>query len=202
MSKKTASMNALETLGLIHVGEEKRDAIHLAVEPVKAGEDLNPADHISVADGIATLADVGKGHGIVDPFLTDIVKEGERFWLVLYPRTIQSLRHVWTHPGLPDEVAAPAKVVTKFTTKSKEEKKMALEKAIELISGHAKALGMSYDRFLAHATDWVESGQWYVGGAHAEGYSIDPRTFWPAWSLITGRKVPEDKRENFVTCTC
>ena len=44
---------ALETLGMIHFKKEKRDAIHLAVEPVAAGCRMKPGDRIGIVDGFA-----------------------------------------------------------------------------------------------------------------------------------------------------
>lgn len=79
---------------------DKRDAVHIAVAPVKAGQDLHPGEHVVLVDGWAM-----SGHhvktpsiGIVSPFLKTFVRRGERFWLILYPGTVTSLRHVWTHP--------------------------------------------------------------------------------------------------------
>lgn len=103
--KRTVTTDALETLGMIHFKSEGRDAIHLAVEPVTAGEFLKPGQHICIVDGVAR-AGWTKGvcpTGIVDPFLPEDVQEGQRFWLVVYPRMITSLRHVWEHPSFPQE---------------------------------------------------------------------------------------------------
>lgn len=107
--KRTVATDALETLGMIHFKPEARDAIHLAVEPVEAGEPLSQGEDIGIGkDGRAyTSGTVVKGEevrgvGIVDPFLPRVVNKGERFWLVVYPRMISSLRHVWDHPDFPE----------------------------------------------------------------------------------------------------
>lgn len=102
--KRTVTTDALDSLGTIHTREEHRDAIHLAVEPIEAGETLHPSDHIFIKDGKAyrrEFNDQPKAVGIVDPFLSSAVRKGERFWLVVYPRMITSLRHVWEHPDFP-----------------------------------------------------------------------------------------------------
>lgn len=105
--KRTVSTDALETLGMVHFKPEARDAIHLAVEPVEAGEELKPGEDIGIGDdGKAYGSDMAnhgfKRVGIVDPFLPRNVQPGERFWLVVYPRMISSLRHVWDHPDFPE----------------------------------------------------------------------------------------------------
>lgn len=108
---RSTHTDALATLGTIINAGEKRDAIHLAVEPVIAGEDLFPGEHIGLVDGNAfrhngdSLDSKIKLLGIVDPFLDMPVAKGERFWLIVYPRQITSLRHVWAHPDF-----APAEV--------------------------------------------------------------------------------------------
>lgn len=66
-----------------------RDAVHVAVVPVTATRELRPGEHLA--------------SGVVDPYLTRPVRPGERYWLFLYPGTVTSLRHVWTHPDFPDE---------------------------------------------------------------------------------------------------
>lgn len=106
--KRTVATDALETLGTAPLRDtEKRDAIHLAVDPVVAGQRLSPGAHITVTNGVAWLTPTGQGIGIVDPFLDSMVEPGDRFWLVVYPRKITSLRHVWTHPDLPESDVLP-----------------------------------------------------------------------------------------------
>jgi hypothetical protein len=85
-------------VGQLIAGEARRDAIHVAVAPVVAAHTLRPGDHVGLRpDGRA--AEASNPIGIVDPFLRAPVAEGQRFWLFLYPNTITSLRHVWTHPA-------------------------------------------------------------------------------------------------------
>ena len=118
--------DALETLGMIHFKKEKRDAIHLAVEPVIAGCRMKPGERIGIVDGFAYpvgyqyvpdkdvkwIGDNGVNRvgftrvkvpyqGIVDPFLTTDVQLGDKFWFVMKPREVRSLRHVWEAEGFP-----------------------------------------------------------------------------------------------------
>jgi uncharacterized protein (TIGR02996 family) len=89
---------------LIPEGKEAvRDAVHVAVLPVIAGEDLK--GHCSLrlgADGKAYSTVTGQGLiGIVDPFLSHwgeiTIKKGERFWMFMLPNSVTNLRHTWTH---------------------------------------------------------------------------------------------------------
>jgi len=109
--RRTVSTDALETLGTIIDERQKRDAIHLAVIPVQAAMLLRAGDHVNLSASTkrAILCAPYTGLGIVDPFLREgTVRPEQWFWLVIYPRVITSLRHVWTHPALPDELGVPA----------------------------------------------------------------------------------------------
>lgn len=96
-------MNVPEVGKLITSDDARRDAIHVAVAPVEAGESLDSGCRVVLdKQGKARLCarDDPKAVGIVDPFLmTRVVLQGERFWLFLYPNSVTSLRHVWTHPA-------------------------------------------------------------------------------------------------------
>lgn len=98
--KHTVNTDALATIGNLITPDETRDAIHLAVYPVEAGDKLYPGCHVSINDEGRAVPS-GETVGIVDPFLADSVIEGQWFWLVVYPRQISSLHHVWEHPAFP-----------------------------------------------------------------------------------------------------
>src|SRR4051794_34315639 len=91
-------------VGRLITGNPGRDAIHVAVAPVTAGDDgMEPgagAGFVGRDRDTAYLVGRGEGAvGIVDPFLTEPVRRGQRFYLFLFPNTVTSLRHVWTHPA-------------------------------------------------------------------------------------------------------
>lgn len=189
--KRSVSTDALETLGMIHQREEKRDAIHLAVMPVEAGETLNPGEDIWVSEGGRAFAGSrDKCIGIVDPFLTGPVRFKERFWLVIYPRKIQSLRHVWSHPSLPDELPAP-----QSTTDSVE-----LVAARQAVHAVAVDLGVSDEAIMEGAKRWLEDGS-YMHFGEDLSYSWDMPAFWDAYSRLTGAHVPQGSG-SFFSCSC
>lgn len=106
---ETTFATALDSLGTILQSDPGRDAIHLATYAVIAGERLFPGQHVGIIDGdqMQAFSTAEKLIGIVDPFLAAGVHPGQMFWLVLYPRTITSLRHVWTHPDFDNATVVP-----------------------------------------------------------------------------------------------
>jgi len=93
---------------ITELGEQnQRDAIHIAVIPVKARERLRPGMHVSIlhdgtnAEAYGDVAGSTTAVGIVDPFLPKTVEIGQTFWLCLYQGQVTTLRHEWTHPAFP-----------------------------------------------------------------------------------------------------
>jgi len=165
--KRTVHTDALATLGTIIDEHQKRDAIHLAVIPAKcASEVLRPGQHVRYVDGDAIGLYPGEddGIGIVDPFLRGPVKFGERFWLVIYPRVITSLRHVWQHPGIPDEAGTPKSADSAAVAKAKARvaeiaDSLADSGSVEEGHGYGEEVPMTYERLMARAGVWLAAGK-------------------------------------------
>lgn len=191
--KRSVHTDALETLGTIIGDGEARDAIHLAVEPVIAGEPMAPGTHILISDGKAIPALFGKAVGIVDPFLERFVKEGERFWLVVYPRKITSLRHVWTHPDFDDVADLPA-------AKGSKEASIAWmqEWANEHMSEdwYGDDGKVSPERAYANA---INAGQNMSVGPHENARDNIDGEWWDHWEAITGER---GDRGGYFSCGC
>jgi hypothetical protein len=200
--KRSTVTDALETLGTKIAAGAGRDAIHLAVEPVMAAERLLPGQHIGfVVGGIETnfaSGSVGASAktklGIVDPFIIGAVNPGDNFWMVVYPRTITSLRHVWTHPAFGDEPAKAVDVSPEATSKA-------------WIQAFAASVPLSYETVMEGARDYVSSkrrdgyGEYLCFGGLLEGESV-PMEFWWHYEVVTGETVAEDHRGSFFTCSC
>jgi hypothetical protein len=122
-------------LGTLPGAAVGRDAIHVAVVPLMSSSYLKPGEHVGWAyDQPGTVSDyTDKKFGVVDPFLPqEEIEPGTRVWVLLYPGSISSLRHVWSHPEFDDEPAV-------LTPKAEAEARLT-----EI----AGSLGFSYDYFL------------------------------------------------------
>lgn len=169
-------MKDIKIGSLIHE-EVERDAIHVAIAPVAAGELLAPGARVKLSSGVA-IKDAKDAIGIVDPFLNNWVKTGEKFWLFLYPGTITSLRHDWTHPAFGDR-----------------------SKAEQWMKDFADEAGLSVGRLIEAAKAYLEYDDYLCDEGRWEGFNT-PDEFWGHFETMTGMAVPMDKRGNFFTCSC
>ncbi len=85
-------------LGTLPEPNQFRDAIHIAIAPMIAAHCIPPGYHVGINEK-GEAGDFKPYVGIVDPFLDRWVDPGEKFWLCLYPGSVTSLRHVWSHPS-------------------------------------------------------------------------------------------------------
>ncbi len=184
--KRSVSTDALQTLGTI-ITEGGRDAIHLAVEPCVAGEKLYPGQDIGILDGVATTK-AAKMLGIVDPFIKGFVPQGAMFWLVVYPRQITSLRHVWSHPDFEE------KKIEAEPTDPVEKSKLWIRNFADLIRQHP-------DSLMVAANNWVEGEDYTYDNSESykDHWDMFPE-FWHQYKIVTGSE-PKDK-SSFFTCSC
>jgi len=99
-------------LGVAPTEADERDAVHIACVPAIARGKLFPGQEVGIVKtdwygkerpGKIIIDRTHIAIGIVDPFLRESVQPGERCWLLLYPGSITSLRHAWTHPAFDGE---------------------------------------------------------------------------------------------------
>lgn len=186
-------------LGKLIDGPQYRDAIHIAVAPVVASESLRPGDDVGFTgsdnESVGSVVD-GKSIGIVDPFLkVNRVKKGERFWLYLYPGSIQSLRHEWTHPAFsnkPEQSKADAVSSVRVGIE---------ETAKRWIADFAASVGSDYDEIVSAAHAYLNHGDYLCRGGQFEGESV-PAEFWIHFGNATGRIVSPSEQGSFFSCSC
>jgi len=91
--------DALKTLGTKIDSNQARDAVHVACMPIQLQHDSKPGTHVGINSEGKADTSVSQTIGILDPFIDEeYLNVGDWVWLMLYPRTITSLRHEWTHP--------------------------------------------------------------------------------------------------------
>lgn len=173
----------------------ERDAIHVAVAPVIAGQNLRPRDKLMFAKGqentVMGAAPHQKSFGIVDPFLEGFVRKGDRFWAWLTPGTITSLRHDWTHPEFGTELPAPVapepvnseKWLREFAETAGMSYKLLLER------GHS---------FIAYDDVWTEQDGETARDAI---YDVGAANFWKHYEAVTGQR-PDDIEDAPFSCSC
>lgn len=165
--------------GKLITDKQERDAIHIAVAPVVAHCILNPGQHIGfIKDDNRTVSYMaGKKIGIVDPFIPRVIAAGEEFWMFLYPNTITSLRHDWSHPEF---------------TKTGQDR----QEAINWITVWASKYGMSFE----YAMECGHAQDFFLGEVY---YDQIPPEFWIHFEVLTGIKVSDEVRnETHFHCAC
>lgn len=179
----------LKALGKLVPDEMARDAVHVAVVPMLAAISLKPGQHVGT-DGHGRISASEPHIGVVDPYLRAPLKAGDRCWLFLYPGSITSLRHEWTHPAL-GATAAPAS-----GSKSASEqwmRKWAMEHVSEDYYGEGKK---SEDDALKYA---IEAGRNQHIGPYESARDYIDNEWWSHWEIITGQR---GDRDAYFSCGC
>lgn len=180
-------MSDQSKLGLGHIitTHQERDAIHVAVAPVVAGQTLTPGEHVGITADKAYPT--GKKIGVVDPFLKRDVPPGAVFWLFLYPGSITSLRHEWAHPAF--TANAPT------LPKSDSEKWMRnwAERNIQYGYGYAEIDAEGKYKFA------LQMGHDMSVGPNESAADEVNSEWWNHWEELTGEK---GQRDEYFSCGC
>lgn len=162
-------------LGVVPPANSERDAIHVAVIPVRASELLRPGQRVGIVG--ANLAGPSENVvGIVDPYLVDVVPKDGWFWLALLPGSVTGMRHHWQHPSFD--------IAQAFNE---------IEASEKWLQSAADRLGVSYAHLIAEYSE-LENDDYINNGEHIRDvwYEIQDE-FWKHhsvfWIMANGRKT-------------
>lgn len=158
-------------LGTVPDENSVRDAIHIAIYPLIAGELLKPGQQIGIVDNKGFL-NAPKKIGIVDPFLSHNVKKGTRFWLVLFQKSVTGMRHHWEHPDFKNEE------IPEIDEKNS---------SVIWMENYASNINISYDELIEGMNNYIKCGQSFSKGGKFEGINKIPEKFWDHYYNITGK---------------
>lgn len=175
-------------LGQIITTPQNRDAIHCAIATVMDGCRIAPGARVRIVDGKAF--DSGSEMiGIVDPFLVDFVTPGQTFWLFLFPGTITSLRHEWSHPSFVDSQS------TNRAVSSASEK---------WLREFADAVGADYCEMMDVAKSHVDGSTWpeyLIEGGRWKGQET-PEEFWVHYKNVNGGDFDPSEKGGIFSYSC
>lgn len=182
-------------VGKLIAGDAQRDAIHVAIAPVVAGQTLRAAMHVYLKNGVALTHGYGLSRqddtvGIVDPFIgKEDLESGDKFYLFLYPDTVNSIRHDWVHPAIPSPKFVESKQWLEDFAKE-------LDEENEPYGDEAEGLS-SYDALMKDVKHFIENGHI---ATYRSSWTDLPRDFWTHYQNVTGEEV-EYKAER-LPCRC
>lgn len=211
MTARKPYSDATALLGKILNGlDAKRDAVHLACEPITNNTDRGWMSGQPLAkqpSGKFRAAREGDEIiGIVDPFLAAMtgneyasVEPGDQCYIILLPGAITSLRHVWEHHAFDDEAPAPVHTDEEVSVNTD------AQKSEEWLRDFADGHGVDYDEMIDAAKGHILNpngwSNYVTGGSEAEGaYTGDE--FWGHVGKLLGITVMESQQGNIINCSC
>ena len=193
--------DTLKLIGKLLPEGAGRDAVHIAVLPVVAAETLAAGKCVSIKikDGEYVASFPLKGEwivGIVDPYLNQLVRRGQRCFVFLYPQTITSLRHQWVHPEVPE--------IEEY------EKGIALKVYNQLVKEHEEWLRRFAEKWQIDYDEMIEAakvgGTWFLGTDMHSADDFDEGEldeFWGHLEKLTGKRFDREHRERMdYSCAC
>lgn len=173
---------------------DKRDAIHCAIIPVEAGENLRPGDKVEVIDGKAYLAKVDYD-GVVNPFGSEAYRS-YLFWMFLKPNTVRDMTHQWVSDKFPlDSKASFSKEESEewLETFCRTSNCPDLDTVMSAIKGTLSSRDEDYGYSSMYDEEYLMFFGWDASGAI-------PNEFWDHVENVLGEKVPY--RSQYFSCSC
>ena len=148
-----------------------KDAVHVAIVSVRAGQYLEPGTRVSLNEHREAVGD-SKGFGLVDPFLKKSVQTGDTCWVMMDAKETGTVRHIWDHEQ-------------DFTAPERETKQN------EYLLGHAKRLGVSYKQLMDAVEQLVYNQKTTVYAGTLTEEELEEKIehiddFWYDWKDETG----------------
>lgn len=191
-------------LGALCGPKDQRDAIHIAIVPVTAGEPIWAGALLKFAPGsqeVVMPCNTRKfAVGIADPFIEGGIEKGRRFYMCMFPYTITSLRHEWTHPAFTEPTVETAGArgerVRQVTAALMGDEKWLRE--------FAERVEVTYEELIKSAHEYLDRGEYHVLPYTTPDISEErTRKFWENFQAVTGRVVEEKHKEQmFFSCSC
>lgn len=204
-------MQNFPPIGSVLSADEKRDAIHIAIAPVTSDETVLAGQHVGMAPNGKVSWRVSPKIGIVDPFLGTAIEPGQRFFIFLYPRTVTSLRHEWTHPDFDPVVAETVRDMSADLEPFDKAKSEQWLRAFVEGSGNLPdyemvinaAAGFDHYKVIDGYGDVSSenNGEFLTFLGRNAGGEIPPE-FWQHVEIVTGKKIPSDRRPSYFSCSC
>lgn len=98
-SDRSLETSALDALGTRLPAPLKKDAVHLAVFSATVAMAHRSGAPVGIREG--KISPMFTPHvGISDPFINAKLEPGDIVQVILFPRTISEVRHVWDHPAV------------------------------------------------------------------------------------------------------
>lgn len=164
------------SLGFLSAEEsEVRDAVHIPIVSVEAGESLQPGQAIYFKErkAYAAPANGRMVSAAVDPYLREPVNQGERFFAVLHPYSVYGLHHEWEHGEFPRPIYHRASESERWLRTFAEQWRIPYEEMIQgAVTGDGVTFGVDF---------------------HPPADELDPE-FWSHLSKLTGREFDKDHR--------
>lgn len=164
-------INVKNVLGKLQDKAGVKDAVHVAIVSVRAGQLIKPGSRCSLNEFNEAVVN-NKGYGIADPWLKSNIKTGDIFLLILGQNEIPNVRHVWEHPTI------------KFDEPTRDVKLNIY------IQEQSENLGVTYNELMNAAEQLILKNKKtkYCGNKTEEQCeeTWDNWEFWSEWSSETG----------------